>query len=245
MIFDAIQAKQELVELLRLWFENEGAGCNAIIGISGGKDSSVCAALCVEALGADRVVGVMMPNLKQDDISECEQLVSHLGIKCYNIPVLVPVAGIHTQLEHAGIKVSTQASINLPPRIRMATLYAVSQSLNGRVIDTCNLSEMYVGYFTRYGDGAGDVCPLGRLTVHEVKELGYALGLPANLIEKTPSDGLCDKTDEDNLGFSYKVLDRYIRTGECEDERIKERIDYLHNKNLFKFTLAPSLEIQI
>lgn len=242
MIFNAKETKNKLIKWIRDWFEKNGSGCNAIIGISGGKDSSICAALCVEALGKERVIGVLMPNLKQDDIDDSYQLVSHLGIKHFTIPISVAVAGVHNQLEHAGIQVSEQTTVNLPPRIRMSVLYAVAQSMNGRVINTCNLSEDWVGYSTRYGDSVGDVSLLGKLTVQEVKALGMELGLPLNLVDKTPSDGLCQKTDEDNLGFSYQVLDRYIRDGVCEDEKTKQRIDYLHEKNKFKLELMPVFE---
>lgn len=235
--FDAKKVKNKLIVWIRNWFEENGKDCNAVIGISGGKDSSVCAALCVEALGKDRVIGVLMPNLKQDDIDDSYQLVNHLGIKNYTIPISVAVAGIHNQLEHAGIDISMQTTTNLPARIRMSVLYAVSQSTNGRVINTCNLSEDWVGYSTRYGDSVGDMSPLSSLTVQEVKAVGRELGLPDNLINKTPTDGLCQKTDEDNLGFSYSVLDKYIREGVCEDASIKSKIDYLHEKNKFKLEL--------
>lgn len=235
--FDAKNTKDKLVAWIRNWFDENGKDCNAIIGISGGKDSSVCAALCVEALGKDRVIGILMPNLKQDDIDDSYQLVKHLEIQNYTIPISVAVAGIHNQLEHAGIDVSVQTTTNLPPRIRMSVLYAVSQSTNGRVINTCNLSEDWVGYSTRYGDSVGDMSPLSSLTVQEVKAIGRELGLPDNLVNKVPADGLCQKTDEDNLGFSYEVLDRYIREGICEDKETKDKIDYLHEKNKFKLEL--------
>lgn len=240
MEFNVREVREELVEFIRTWFAVNGNGCCAVLGISGGKDSSVCAALCAEALGKDRVVGVLMPNLHQADIDDSYLLVKHLGIRSFTIPVTAAVAAVHNQLELAGIKASSQTTINLPPRIRMATLYAVSQSLNGRVINTCNLSEDYVGYSTRWGDSVGDISPLACLTVKEVKALGHELGLPFSLVEKTPSDGLCQKTDEDNLGFTYEVLDRYIETGECEDEETKKRIDSLHEKNLFKLRHMPT-----
>lgn len=239
MEFNAEKVKNELVEWIREWFAQNGDGCNAIIGISGGKDSSVCAALCVEALGKERVIGILMPNLKQGDINDSYQLVQHLGIQSFTVPIAVAVAGIHTQLEHCGIKISEQTTINLPPRIRMAVLYAVAQSMNGRVINTCNFSEDWVGYSTRYGDSAGDVSLLGELVVREVKEIGRVCNLPDNLVDKTPSDGVCGKTDEDNLGFTYDVLDRYIREGVCEDQKVKDKIDFLHNKNKFKLELMP------
>ena len=144
--------------------------------------------------------------------------------------------------QNAGVEISRQTTINLPPRIRMSTLYALSQSMNGRVANTCNLSEDWVGYSTRYGDAAGDFAPLGKLTVQEVKAIGFYLGLPTNLVEKVPSDGLTDRTDEDNLGFTYAALDKYIRTGVCEDETVKAKIDRLHVMNEFKLKPIPCFE---
>lgn len=242
-MFNAKKVKDDLVQWIRDWFEKNGPGCNAVIGISGGKDSSVVAALCVEALGKDRVIGVMMPQDIQADIGVSHRVVRHLGIKSllFNIGHTVNemLEGIGHSLDSYDIDISNQTHTNLPPRIRMATLYAISQSLNGRVSNNCNLSEEWVGYSTRWGDSVGDFAPLADLTVTEVKAIGYELGLPVELIEKVPSDGLCGKTDEDNLGFSYDVLDRYIRTGVCEDEEAKKRIDALHEKNLFKQKPIP------
>ena len=234
MKFHAEEMTNALIHWIRAWFSKNGRGCNAVIGISGGKDSSVCAALCTAALGKERVIGVLMPNGTQNDIPDSYQLVGHLGIRSVIINIEGAVNSIRQQLEGSGISPTSQAGINLPPRIRMAALYAVSQSMNGRVINTCNLSEDWVGYSTRYGDSAGDVSPLGKLTVQEVKAIGRHLGLPENLIEKTPSDGLCGSTDEQKLGFSYAVLDRYIREGFCEDPVIREKIDDLHRRNKFK-----------
>ena len=234
MKFHAKEMTNALIHWIRAWFWKNGRGCNAVIGISGGKDSSVCAALCAAALGKERVIGVLMPNGTQNDIPDSYQLVGHLGIRSVIINIEGAVNSIRQQMEGSGISPTSQAGINLPPRIRMAALYAVSQSMNGRVINTCNLSEDWVGYSTRYGDSAGDVSPLGKLTVQEVKAIGRHLGLPENLIEKTPSDGLCGSTDEQKLGFSYAVLDRYIREGFCEDPVIREKIDELHRRNKFK-----------
>ncbi len=238
-MFQAEKVKNEIVQWIRDWFAENGAGCNAVLGISGGKDSSVCAALCAQALGKDRVIGVLMPNNIQSDIADSYQLVEHLQIRHYTVPISDAVAGVHTALAQAGIAASEQAKINLPPRIRMSVLYAVSQSMNGRVINTCNLSEDWVGYSTRHGDSVGDMSPLSRLTVGEVRAVGRALGLPENLVQKVPADGLCSKTDEDNLGFTYDTLDRYIREGICEDAQVKQRIDALHERNLFKLQLMP------
>ena len=244
MGFNVKEIKDKLVDWIREWFDKNGNGCNAIVGISGGKDSSVVAALCVEALGKDRVIGVLMPQGRQADIEYSHILCNYLDINRALIPIgtVVNTAEyeITTSLDQ---ELSEQTKINLPARIRMATLYAVSQSMNGRVANTCNLSEDWVGYATRYGDAAGDFSPLSQLTVTEVKAIGRELGLPECLIEKVPSDGLCGKTDEENLGFTYDVLDKYIRTGEIEDKKVKDRIDSMHNKNLFKLQLMPCFKV--
>ena len=238
-MFDALKVKNDCVAWIRDFFEENGPGCNAVVGISGGKDSSIVAALCVEALGKDRVVGVLMPNGEQHDIDMAHLLVDHLGIRHYVVNIKDAVEGVLKSIP-ADLPISEQTTVNLPPRIRMATLYAVSQSLNGRVANTCNLSEDWVGYSTRYGDGAGDFSPLSHLTVTEIKQIGYLLGLPKALVDKTPIDGLCGKTDEENLGFTYAELDVYIRTGEIADPKKKESIDRKHTANLFKLQLMPS-----
>lgn len=241
-MFNVEKVTEGVVLWIRDWFEKNGKGCNAIVGISGGKDSSIVAALCVKALGKDRVVGVLMPNGVQSDISDSEKLVDFLGIQRYVCNIKDATDGVISSLSDCGLELSEQARINLPPRIRMSTLYAVSQTLNGRVANTCNLSEDYVGYSTRYGDSAGDFSPLGKLTVQEVKEIGKYLGLPIDLVDKIPSDGLSGMGDEDKLGFTYAVLDRYIRTGVCEDEATKSRIDYLNRINAFKLKVIPAFE---
>lgn len=243
-MFDAIKVKNECVEWIRDFFDKNGKGCNAVVGISGGKDSSIVAALCVEALGKERVIGVLMPNGEQTDIECSHMLVNHLGIKNYTINIKNTMEAILGEIEE-NIEVTKLTTQNLPPRIRMSVVYAVSQSLNGRVANTCNLSEDWVGYSTRYGDSVGDFSPLSNLTVTEVKEIGKVLGLPIELVEKIPIDGLCGKTDEDNLGFTYAVLDRYIRTGEIDDEDIKKKIDGMHERNLFKLQLMPSFKPEI
>lgn len=242
-MFDANKTKNEVVAWIRKFFEENGPTCNAIVGISGGKDSSIVAALCVDALGKDRVIGVLMPNGVQSDIHYAEMLVNHLGIKSYVVNIADAVNGVISNIP-AELELTSQTLINLPPRIRMSTLYAVSQSCNGRVANTCNLSEDWVGYSTRYGDSVGDFSPLSQLTVTEIKKIGRLIGLPAELIDKVPSDGLCGKTDEDNLGFTYAALDRYIREGVCEDQEVKNRIDTLHEKNLFKLQLMPCYQYE-
>jgi len=241
--FNATEVKDKCVQWIKDWFEENGKGCNAVVGISGGKDSTVVAALCVEALGKERVIGVLMPCGEQADIDMARKLVNHLEIKSYEVNIQAAVDGIMSALPD--IEISTQTKTNLPPRIRMTTLYAVSQSVNGRVANTCNLSEDWVGYSTRYGDSVGDFSPLSRLTVTEVKAIGRVMNLPEDLVDKVPIDGLCGKTDEENLGFTYAMLDKYIREGICEDEEKRARIDDLHKKNLFKLELMPCFELEM
>ncbi len=242
--FNAKEVKDRVVEWIREWFRQNGNGCNAVIGISGGKDSSVVAGLCVEALGRDRVIGVTMPNGVQPDIQDSIRLINHLGIKRYDINIGTAFSALMEEVEaKLGGAASEQTRINMAPRLRMTALYAVSQSNNGRVANTCNLSEDWVGYSTRYGDAAGDFSPLGGLTVAEVIAVGKELDLPVDLVEKTPSDGLCGKSDEDNLGFTYAVLDRYIRTGVCEDPSVKALIDRKHVLNEFKLKPIPHFQL--
>ena len=243
-MFDVKKITADCVEWIRDFFENNGPGCNAVIGISGGKDSSVAAALCVEALGKDRVIGVLMPCGEQHDIDAAYALVNHLDIRHFVVNIKDAVEGLKSALPK-DIEITSQTVTNIPPRVRMTTLYAVSQSMNGRVVNTCNLSEDWVGYSTRYGDAAGDFSPLSLLTVQEVKEIGRYLGLPDFLVDKVPIDGLCGKTDEENLGFTYMELDRYIRTGEIEDRAKKELIDKKHKANLFKLQLMPVFKPEI
>lgn len=264
--FNVKETKNKLVE----WIRKTAGDCTVVIGISGGKDSSVTAALCVEALGKDRVFGVLMPDGEQKDIDKSLELCDHLDIDytCINIgPVTSALRnsfGISNDKPNTKgsqfryhLMAYTQASrfpimplkyndvyeTNTPARIRMTTLYGVAAILgNARVANTCNLSEDWVGYSTKYGDSAGDFSPLTNLTVHEVKALGYELGLPTDLIEKVPSDGMSGKSDEDKLGFTYDELDTYIRTGVIENLEHKEKIDKMHKANLHKITLMPKFE---
>lgn len=240
-MFDAKKTKDACVMWIRDFFKENGKDCNAVIGISGGKDSSIAAALCVEALGRDRVIGVLMPQGEQQDIDKAYMLVNHLGIRHYVVNIKSAVDAVISAIPEE-IAITSQTKENLPARIRMSTLYAVSQSQNGRVCNTCNLSEDWVGYSTRYGDSVGDFSPMSNLTVTEIKEIGHLLGLPYELVEKIPIDGLCGKTDEDNLGFSYAELDAYIRSGVINAPNKKELIDSRHRKNLFKLQLMPTFD---
>ena len=241
-MFNAEKIKDEIINWIRNYFDKNGPDCKAVIGISGGKDSSIVAALCVQAIGADRVFGVLMPQGHQHDINFSNELVSHLGIKSIVVNINDSVETTLSEIGKSGLEINKNAKVNTPARIRMTVLYAVSAIINGRVANTGNLSEDYIGYSTKYGDSAGDFSPLARLTVAEVKAVGRELSLPAKLIDKLPEDGLTGLSDEDNLGFSYDVLDKYLREGICEDSIIKEKIDKLHKINKHKLELIPCYE---
>lgn len=236
--FDALDAVNKCVEWIRGFFEENGPTCNAVLGISGGKDSSIVAALLCKALGKDRVIGVLMPNGVQSDIDDAYGICNELGIKHYVINIKDAYDGAIKGIKEA-CELTNQAIINLAPRIRMSILYAVSQCHNGRVANTCNLSEDYVGYSTRYGDSVGDFAPTSCFTVTEMKLIGKELGISEKYYNKVPSDGLCGKTDEDNLGFTYDELDKYIREGIAPSIEKKNRIDHLHKINLFKLQYMP------
>ena len=239
-MFDANKAVDHITKWIQDWFERNGKNCNAVVGISGGKDSTIVAALLIKALGKDRVYGVMMPDAALTDFGISQKVCSYFGIRNCVININSAVSIVEDKITLATNRLSTQTKTNLPARMRMVMLYAFSQSMNGRVANTCNLSEDWVGYSTRYGDSVGDFSPLSNYTVTEVRQIGKALGLPDEFVYKVPSDGLCGKTDEDNLGFTYDVLDKYIRTGECEDKGVKAKIDELHERNKFKLELMQS-----
>ena len=238
-----MKESEKVIEWIKQYFKDNGEDCNAIIGISGGCDSSVTAALLVKALGKDRVIGVLMPNGDQYDIDCSYQLVKFLDIKYYVININKPYLELTNEID-TKLKIDSKSydiyRTNTPSRLRMATLYGISGLLNGRVANTCNLSEDYVGYSTKFGDSAGDFSPISNFTKTEVRELGEELGLPKNLIYKVPEDGMSFKSDEEKLGFTYEVLDKYIRTGEIDDLKIKEKIDKMHLANLHKIQLMPS-----
>ncbi len=265
--FDAAKAAENVTAWIRDWFSANGPSATAVIGISGGKDSTVCAALLAKALGKERVFGIIMPNGEMADIDDAKAAVEFLGIRfaVVNIqksymgllegfaeavpPVLEKAAGGGDAGEsfakaEAPYLLREDARINIPPRLRMTTLYAIAQNLpeGGRVANTCNASEDYVGYSTKFGDAAGDFSPLSSFTVTEILAIGEYLGLPASLVHKTPSDGLSGMSDEEKLGFTYAVLDKYIRTGICEDPDVKANIDRKHRANLHKLLPMPKYE---
>lgn len=245
--FNALETKNKLVAWIRDWFEKNGNGCNAVIGLSGGKDSTMMAALCVEALGKERVIGVGMPD-KGQDLHGADEIAQYFGIRF----IEANIGGMTTALKELfaqgaqqgwGFDMSVQAEQNMPPRLRMVTLYAISQSNNGRVMGTCNLSENYIGYLTKFGDGASDVEPMANLTVTELLEIGDLMGIPAKWVHKVPTDDLPhSKTDEEKFGFTYATLDKYIRGIETPEPEIKEKIDRMHRNNLFKLQLVDTFE---
>ena len=243
--FNVEEVTKNCILWIKNWFEKNGSGCNAVLGLSGGKDSTIVAKLCVEALGADRVIGVMMPNGVQKDISDSIRVCKLLGIKNYTINIENSVNTILKEMNESGIEITEQTKTNLPARIRMSTLYAVSQSNNGRVSNNCNKSEDTMGYSTRYGDAAGDFSPLSELTTVEIIAIGDYLGLPYDLVHKTPIDGLNTNadgsyvTDEQSMGVSYDDIHKYVR---MRNELSQETIDYIsgrEKKNLFKLQLMP------
>lgn len=238
--FDAKKTKDEIVTWIRNYFRKNGSDCIAVVGMSGGKDSTIVAALCCEALGKDRVFGVIMPNGAMKDSDIAVEICEYLDIDYMDINIGEAYDSLTNELAANDIKLSSNAATNLPARLRMSTLFMVAQSVNGRVANTCNFSEDYIGWATLFGDGAGQFSPLGKLTVTEVKQIGYELGLPKKFIEKIPADGLTDKSDEDNFGFTYQFLDRYIRTGDFgNDTATAARIDKMHDANTFKLLPMP------
>ena len=243
-MFDAKNIKKRLIEWIKEYFKSNGSPeTKAVIGISGGKDSSIVAALCKEALGKERVLGVLIPQGNQHDIDIAYDLCKMIEIPYIEINIKYPVEALFDEVLKAGVKLNNVATFNTPARIRMTILYAVSGIVGGRVANTSNLSEDWVGYATKFGDTAGDFSPLSNLTTTEVKVIGRELGLGSQFVDKTPIDGLCGKTDEENLGFSYAVLDKYIREKTCDDIKIKERIDWLNKMNLHKINPLPAFRL--
>lgn len=239
---DYILLKNACVEWIRAWFEKNGPGCSAVLGMSGGKDSTVAAALCAAALGKDRVIGVAMPAEGQS-LNDADEICRYLGIRYVCAPVGEAIKAFSALSGVISEGFSRQAEQNVPPRVRMTALYAIAQSLGGRVVNTCNLSEDWIGYATRWGDSAGDFCPIGKLTVQEIRGIGHAMGLPSVWVDKIPDDGLPHScSDEQKFGFTYATLDKYIRTGVCENEAVRQKIDRMHSANLFKMSMPEAFD---
>lgn len=235
MIFNEKLEGEKCIAWIKDWFETKSGGAKGcVLGISGGKDSTIVAALLCKAIGKEKILGVLMPNGEQRDIDDGKAICKFLDIKSVIVNIKDAYDGIVSGIEATGIELDRQPKVNISPRMRMSVLYAIGQQYNYRVAGTGNLSERYVGYATKWGDMANDFNPIGSFTSDEVVAIGKGLGLPHDLIYKPPADGLTGKTDEENLGFTYEVLNKYIRTGVCEDLTLKEKIDKLHTYNTHK-----------
>ena len=242
----------DLILWIRNWFEHNGNGCNAVVGLSGGKDSTVVAALCARALGEDRVIGVAMPDdSKKQGINGADKISEYLGIKFKTVKIGKICHDVEMALGYGimpGYCISKQAEQNIPPRVRMTVLYAIAQTENGRVACCDNASENYIGYSTFGGDDLGAFAPLGNLTVTEVRAIGHYLGLPDEWIDKTPDDGLPNSNpDEIKIGFTYEALDRYLREKVLLSPEVLEKIEKMHNSSEFKRNIikVPAFEPEI
>ena len=237
-MFDAVMVRGRIIGDIRRWFEKNGPNATAVLGISGGKDSTVTAALLARALGKERVMGVLMPCGIQKDIDDSIRVVQSLGIRYITINIQDSFSSLCEEGEKTNLVVGADARINLQPRLRMAALYMVAQSLpeGGRVINTCNRSEDYVGYSTKYGDGAGDMSVLGNYLVSEILAIGDTMSeIPNDLVHKAPSDGLCGYTDEDRFGFTYEDLEDYLKEGSSGDRDIDKKIEHMHRISRHKY----------
>lgn len=232
--FDADFEVTNIVDDIRHYFATNGSEkTKAIIGISGGKDSTIAAALLVKALGSDRVIGVMMPEGEQNDIEDAREVCKYLHIHAEEINIGPAVDALYGCIGYGDCEIP-QVRTNIPARIRMATLYAVAAIYGGRVINTGNKSEAFVGYTTKYGDLAGDYAVLRDYYVAEIYKIGDALKLPEHLVHKEPADGMSGKTDADNMGFSYEVLDNYLMNGVVPSADVLKNILDRHARNRHK-----------
>jgi NAD+ synthase len=235
--FDVKYHLERCIAWTRAWFDINLPGHKAVIGMSGGKDSTIAAAILAKALGPENVIGVAMPDMNQGD-NEAEYICKHLGIRYMNMPIGNITNEFNYMWEVIGdedFKWSKQAETNIPPRIRMTMLYAVAQTYNGVVINTCNISEAYLGYETLYGDGAGSMSPIKNFTATEIIALGDELGLPYGWVHKTPDDGLPNSSpDEEKFGFSYETLDNWIRKAERVDDETMNKILTKNKNSQFK-----------
>lgn len=237
---DPAKEIQNITEFITEYFvDNGNKDTKAVIGMSGGKDSTIAAALLCRALGADNVIGVLMPQGTQEDIEDAYQACKVLKIPHLEINIGPACQALYKSIDEireasCPIEQNSAVATNTPARIRMTTLYAIAAAVGGRVVNTCNFSEDYVGYSTKYGDSAGDFTVLGNYTVTEILQIGHELGLPANLVDKVPTDGMCGKTDEQRLGFTYAELDKYIRNGEQPDYQTLRKIQEAHKASRHK-----------
>jgi NAD+ synthase len=240
MVFDVEIETENAVQWIKQYFAKQPHAKGAVIGISGGKDSAVCAALLVDALGKDRVLGVSLPNGKQKDIDDACAVAEQLGIEYKVVNINLTYRALLFEIENVEKEVSELAEINMLPRLRMTALYALSANRHYRVCGTGNMSEDYVGYCTKWGDAAWDFNPIQYFTTEEVVEIGDFMGLPEQVMHKTPSDGICGKSDEDNLGISYADINKVIRGRASEvDPEVFKKIMEKHRYNLHKVQTPP------
>ena len=244
-----INPEKEIINVknwIKDYFAKNGPGHNAIIGISGGKDSTIAAKLLVDALGKDRVIGVKMPCGEQHDISVSNDVIDYLGIKSYEVNIQDACNAYYANLSKAiyGQPLSTKfldkrIVTNAPARERMNVLYGIAAVNNGRVVNTCNFSEDYIGYSTKYGDASGDFAFLRGFTVRELRAIGLTLDLSKDWIMKIPEDGMTGKSDEEQTGIPYDVLDDFLLDGIYPGADIYEKIESLHKNNLHKELNIP------
>ena len=233
--FNAKKEISNITDQIRQYFYVNGPDSKAVIGISGGKDSTIAAALLCKALGRDKVFGVIMPNHEMRDQPIAEEVCEHLGIEYRIINIGETCEELYKVLRLNDVNCEdAKIYSNVPARVRMITLYAVAAAIGGRVINTSNLTEALLGYSTKYGDGAGDFGILRDYYVSEVILLGEELGLPDKFVHKAPDDGMSGKTDEEALGFTYKVADEYFKDGVIPDFDIYKKIKDREKNNRHK-----------
>jgi NAD+ synthase len=241
MPFNAQIEKDRLIDWIREYFEENGPNAKAVLGISGGKDSTIAAKLCCEAIGKNRVVGLQMPNRTQRDLQDSHDVCEWLGIEKFyiNIGPMVTAAYDMVALVNDRMVLNETVTTNFPARVRMSMLYIYANQFGARVVCTGNASEGYIGWSTRWGDEAGDFAPLKGLTATEVIAIGDALEVPHRFIHKAPEDGMSGRTDEENFGFTYKELDAYIRGDRSMSQAVIAKIEKKHAKSQFKRDEIP------
>lgn len=230
--FNSHEAASKCIQWIKDYAKESGMK-RVVIGMSGGKDSYVAAALCCNAIGRNNVIGVIIPNGHQSDIADAVEACNNLGIRYITINIYDAYTGLLDSMYRAGIDITPESKINIPPRLRMTALYAIAQSEHARVCGTGNQSERLVGYCTKYGDMGCDFNPLANFTSIEVVEIGDALKLIHKLVHKTPADGLSGKSDEEALGITYMDIHNYLRNGDvypCVATKIEERAKYSKHK---------------
>ena len=234
---------ENAIKWIKGYVENSGAK-GVVVGNSGGKDSAVVIAMATKALGCDRVLAVSMPCYSLDsDVEDAELVASTFGVKMLNID-LNNTFDVYEKMINSVLnseltmELNDESKVNSKPRLRMTTLYSIAQTMNYLVIGTGNLCEIMVGYTTKWGDNSCDFNPIGNFTVEEVLEIGKYLGVPENILLKSPADGLGFQTDEEKMGIKYKQISEMIETGNT-DEIAKERIINMYNKSKHKRTLPP------